>query len=194
MISAATIGSSKESPMSIADELHNLGQLHERGALSDEEYAAAKEAALAAWAAPRGGGFEESPMRPDSEECIEDRVARLDREWELERQQYMVVGKYGHRSVPSRGLSLLGGAIAAGFGLLWIVVGSAMGQGAAEAGGAFGGVGSLLPLLGGVVIVSGIGVAIYSYLKASRYEEAYERYQRRRADLLLGPPRPPQVQ
>jgi hypothetical protein len=176
--------------MNIADELRKLNELHQRGALTDEEFVAAKAAVLTGVGTPSGDDFEESPWRHPPPGRIEEQVARLDREWEMERERYMIAGRYGYRFVPSRAMSLMGGAVMVAFGILWLTVATSMAKGAAEVGGAFGGVADVFPLLGGVFILAGVGLGIYSFFKASQYEEAYERYQRRRADLLLAPPTP----
>jgi hypothetical protein len=165
--------------MNIADELRKLQDLHRAGALTDEEFATAKAAVLAGGS----GGSEaagEGTMREELEEIkLQNEVARLDREWEMERQHYMVAGRYGSQYVPSRGMSVLGGVFFAGFGLIWIVM-------AASMGGGFGGGFDLFPLFGVLFILFGVGTSIYSYTKATQYEEAYQAYQRRRAEVLAG--------
>ena len=121
--------------MGIADELQKLHDLHAAGALTDEEYARAKEALLAKPA-------------PGVQDQLED-IARhqhaqeLDRQWERERQQYMVsgtqggqwvdgkhVGGYPVRYVPTKGSSLAAGVLAAVFGVVWMIVVGSMGHGA----------------------------------------------------------------
>jgi hypothetical protein len=50
--------------MSIADELRNLEDLHQTGALSDEEFAQAKAAVLSGTALPSGSAGSEKPLFP----------------------------------------------------------------------------------------------------------------------------------
>src|SRR5215213_6387269 len=104
--------------MSMADELRKLQDLREAGTLSDDEFAAAKATVLA-------GGHPDVPADRAVEGHLEeikrqnDDVAQLDREWAMERERYMIHGRYGYRYLPSRGMSLLGGLAVCGFGLVW---------------------------------------------------------------------------
>jgi hypothetical protein len=151
--------------MSIADELLKLNRLHREGMLTDEEFEKAKAAVLVApLANPATGHLEE--IRNQNE------VAQLDREWHNERERYMVVGRYGTRSIPSRGTSLIGGVVIAGFGTLWTVMAASMGAP------------GFFPLFGVLFVLAGVGMSAYSFIKAGEYEQAYQRYQQRRATLL----------
>jgi hypothetical protein len=111
----------------------------------------------------------------------EQEVARIDREWDREREQYMVtgsaggsyvdgrhVGGYPVRSVPTKGGSAGMGAVAVIGGLVWMIFVGSMG------GGAF-------ALFGVVFIVFGLVMALYTWSKADAYEQAEAAYRRRRA-------------
>lgn len=168
--------------MNIADELRKLEELHQRGTLTDAEFAAAKASVLAGSREHRP--FDDEIVQKQLEELkLQNAVSRLDREWELERERYMVAGRYGYRYVPNRAMSIVGGVLIVGFGVFWTA-------GASAIAGGFDGVFSLFPLFGILFIVTGIGMSIYSYSKASQYERAYQDYQQRRADLLAEPPEP----
>ena len=95
----------------------------------------------------------------------------------------MVAGQYGVRHIPSKGMSVLGGVVITGFGIVWIAIASTFTGG-------FGGGVSFFPLFGLLFIVVGVGMSIYSFNKASQYERAHARYQRRRAELLGANPEP----
>jgi hypothetical protein len=151
--------------MSIADELLKLNRLHQEGMLTDEEFEKAKAAVLVApLANPASEQLEE--IRNQNE------VAQLDREWQNERERYMISGRYGARYVPNRATSLIGGSVVAGFGTLWTIMAASMGAP------------GLFPLFGVIFVVAGIGMSAYSFIKAGEYEQAYQRYQQRRAALL----------
>jgi hypothetical protein len=163
--------------MNIADELRKLQDLYNSGGLTDAEFAAAKAAVLAG---KSGGG---SPTDPAVQEQLDELqlqndLAQLDREWEQEKEQYMVTGKYGHRYVPNKATSVLGGVIVVIGGIAWTIFATSMSSGAGD------GVFALFPLFGVLFIVVGIGISVYSYSKASRYEQAYRAYQERRDELL----------
>jgi len=171
--------------MSIADELRKLQDLHRTGALTDEEFAAAKAAVLA------GGrpGSAPGEALQGHIELIErqNEVARLDREWQSERERYMVAGRYGYRYIPTRGMSVLGGVAITAFGILWTVM-------AASMVGLAGGVFALFPLFGVLFTLMGIGVSVYSYTKAGQYEAAERAYRQRRARLMGEKTEPPGAQ
>src|SRR5438045_1138192 len=46
----------------------------------------------------------------------EAELARIDREWQIEREQYLMTGRYGNRYVPTPALSIFSGVLVAGFG------------------------------------------------------------------------------
>src|SRR5262249_11469078 len=48
-------------------------------------------------------------------------IARLAREWEIERESYMLTGRYGYRSLPSTGVAAFTGIVAVIGGGLWTI-------------------------------------------------------------------------
>jgi hypothetical protein len=161
--------------MSIAEELSKLQRVHETGGLTDDEFAAAKAAVLGS-------------TKMDSELAmaahfdalkVQSDLERLEHEWETERQQYMLRSKYGQRYVPTRAMSIVVGVVMASFGTFWTFT-SAQGSGS-----------GYISILGIIPILAGIGFGFYSHSKAVEYEQAFGRYQRRRARLLEGPPDEP---
>lgn len=106
-----------------------------------------------------------------SELRYETALQRLDREWERERETYMITSKNGHRHVPTVSGAIFGGVVAGGMGLFFMIM-----MAGSRGGGAIG-------LFGLVFIVFGIGIAIHSYVKAQDYLAAESRYRRRRAQL-----------
>jgi hypothetical protein len=164
--------------MSIADELHKLQELHQSGALTDDEFAQAKARVLAAQSRGTEGEPADATLREHlSELQRENELARLDREWDRQREQYQVAGRYGYRYTPSKAGSMITGLIAIGGGTLWTVMAVTMIGG-------MGGPGALFPLFGVLFILFGIGIALFSFMRANQYEQAYQRYQRRRALIM----------
>jgi hypothetical protein len=102
---------------------------------------------------------------------VQNEIERLDREWNLQRHEFMVHGKHGSR-IPSSAGSLIGGLLAAGFGLFWMV--------------SAGSIGAPFPLMlfGIVFIVVAIVGAVKGMDKASRHKSADTQYQERRRALL----------
>ncbi|MFO1065133.1 MAG: SHOCT domain-containing protein [Pirellulales bacterium] len=155
--------------MSLSDEIRQLDDLRRSGALTQEEFDAAKRKLLD-WP-------NDMSMSGQLEELKQQNaVAQLDREWELERENYMVRGKHGHRYLPSRAGSVIGGIFLGGFGCAWLAIADSM----AKAGGLF----AIFPLFGILFILFGVGMSAVSFVKAGKYEEAQERYQQRRRELL----------
>lgn len=104
----------------------------------------------------------------------QNRLEQIDREWEREREKYMINHENGRKSEPSEAGAVLGGVIAAGFGTFWTIAAFSMNAGP-------------MPFFGILFICVGIGIAIYGYSQAQSYRAAQRRYQARRADALAEP-------
>ena len=154
--------------MSISEELEKLDDLRRRGVISSEEFEIGKRKIL-------GDSGDTSQFNEVSNTTTE--IAELDREWELERENYQVVGKYGRRYTPSKSSSVIQGMVITGFGLFWTALAFTI------TGRTSFGLARLFPLFGIVFIVLGIGSSIRAYGKAQQYEEVQERYRQRRRDL-----------
>jgi hypothetical protein len=103
---------------------------------------------------------------------VQNELERLDREWTLEREDYMVSEKGGGRSVPSAAGSIVMGIISVGFLIFWI--GGAGSMGAPAPFVLFGCVGLVI-----VVFMMFSGVS-----KANAHESAERRYQSARRRLM----------
>lgn len=97
-----------------------------------------------------------------------DEVAAIDREWELEREQFMVEGKDGARRLPSSGSAVVGAIGAVAFGVFWFWI-------TADAPGPPG-VGIVGFLFAGIGVVS----ACVSHSKTEAYRQAHREYRARR--------------
>lgn len=173
--------------MSIADEIAKLDDLRQRGIITEAEFQQAKDSLLE-------GSRMDSMLPPDqamSQQLalveFQNQLALMDREWELEREKYMITGRYGHRSIPTRGASMAGGMMVVGFGALWTMMaigignfGSGMMEGQAEDG-LFSTLQVVFPLFGVLFMAFGGYMSYFAYHKASEHEKALEEFQRRRA-------------
>jgi hypothetical protein len=101
---------------------------------------------------------EQTPVNPE--------INRLDQDWLWERKQYYVFGWQGGETIPTIAGGILAGVIPAVLGFL--VFCQAKADNFAER------------LLGLVLVVGGIAFGIYRLRKALAYQQAYEKYQRRR--------------
>lgn len=103
---------------------------------------------------------------------LQNELARMDREWEQERESFMVTGKHGHRSLPSKdasALSLVVGVIA---GLIFLAISSSSGNS------------SVFGFVGLLVVVLSIVQTIKGFSQASEYDRALSLFEDRRADLI----------
>jgi hypothetical protein len=100
-----------------------------------------------------------------------DDVAALDRQWEMQKQEFMANNRRGGPSIPTTGGSIFAGTITIIFGIIWTI--GAAGSNAP----------AIFPLFGVFFICLGIGHAIYSASKAEAYKEAERQYESRRRDL-----------
>ena len=113
----------------------------------------------------------------------QNEIAALDREWEMERQKYMVSTNEGKKHIPTEGGSIGGGIAISIFGLLWTIFAFVMTSQAPD----FGPmpiIRVVFPLAGVVFIAVGIGSSAVSYNKAGAYRRAEQQYQSRRDELM----------
>ncbi|MFM7073878.1 MAG: hypothetical protein ACKO38_19000 [Planctomycetota bacterium] len=156
--------------MTIADDLWKLDELRRNGSISHEEFELAKRLAL--------DGPQDASRSEQLEELkVQNEIAQLDREWEMERKNYMVEGRNGSRYLPGKASSVIGGVIVVAFGIFWTVTSAFLnGFGRPDFSGFF-------PWFGVVFTLFGVSVSIHAFMKAGRYEEARQRYQRCRREL-----------
>lgn len=173
--------------MSLIDELERLNALHRSGGLSTEEFQKAKAKLLGSETplplplpAPVTGA--NSPGRRME---LEAELARVDREFEMIRQECLVRGHRGGSYEPTEG----GGAVTGLFFLLWLGAAIFITFQFAEHEGAF----ALFPL--GIAVAGTIAMvtsASTSRRKLTRLTAARARWQEARAEILarinaLGP-------
>lgn len=157
--------------MSVSEELKELDELRRSGVLTSEEFELAKRKVL---------GESKVVVNSDHLEEIkaQNEVAQLDREWELERENYMVEGRYGQRQIPGKISSVFGGILIVGFGIFWTAMAASMsspfGRGGFD----------LFPLFGVLFVISGFVMCVRAFLKADQYAEAQEQYRQRRNELI----------
>ena len=156
--------------MSLADDLQKLDELRRNGSLSQEEFELAKKNVLAGSMTPS------TPTQTSSN--INHLVEQLDREWELERENYMITNKYGAKFIPQKWSSVLGGILIVGFGIFWTIMAIAM---VSNSPFAFAGV---FPIFGVLFVIFGLAMSVRSAKKADEYEKAHQRYADRRLELV----------
>lgn len=156
--------------MTIADELQKLDELRRNGVISNDEFERAKTKVLET---------SQDAILSDQLESIklQNELTESDRQWELERETYMVRGKYGHQHIPEKSSSALRGVFVVAFGVFWTV------SAATYTGFGRGGVSSVFPLFGVLFILFGASISFSAFIKAGQYEQAQQMYQRRRREL-----------
>ncbi len=111
-------------------------------------------------------------------------LEKIDREWEQERQSFLTTDKQGGKHEPNAAAGMIGGAIAAGFGLIWTIAAFSMTTVFSDGGGApviF----NCFPLFGLLFIGMGIWMFIKAPSAAANYDKAKADYRRRREALSL---------
>ena len=161
--------------MSLADELLQIEELHNRGTLSDVEFQQAKAALL-----PQESKLDDSVEQTISEQIAElqqqARIVQIDRAWEMDRQRFLVHTKYGHQ-VPTRG-SAIGTIVACSmFVVFGLVISFAPLNSRQQDWNSTG----LILALPGII---GIVLGLHSLQKAKIYEAAYGFYHARRTKIL----------
>jgi hypothetical protein len=104
----------------------------------------------------------------------EKEVERLDREWEADRQQFLVADKQGGKHEPSEAGGLMVAVVMGIAGLLWTGFAASIGA-------------PVFFLLFGVLFVAlAIGGGVWQIKKAGEYRAAKTAYERRREEALTG--------
>jgi hypothetical protein len=103
---------------------------------------------------------------------LQNDLERLDREWQIEREGWMVRNKDGSTSEPGAVSSIIGGIIAIGFGIFWIIMTSSVGAP------------GIFSLFGLVFIGAAIFGMVGASNKASGYNSAVQVYEQRRRSLI----------
>jgi DNA-directed RNA polymerase subunit RPC12/RpoP len=112
----------------------------------------------------------------------QNEVEALDRQWEREKESYMVTNKHGAKHLPSRGGATAAGVMVCVFGVIWTIMAVAITSGAPDVG-PFQVAKFAFPAFGVAFIIFGIFMAMNNYRKAQEYERAYRRYRQRRDEL-----------
>jgi hypothetical protein len=166
--------------VSLVDELQKLQDLHRSGALSDEEFARAKKALLegpsASPADPQLGRHLSDQL---AEVHYQNELAQIDREWQMEREKYLLTDRYGRRQVPTPGMGIGVAVVGGVFGLFWTIVAIAL-TGSAPDVGPFSIIKIVFPLFGVLFIVAAIAFGVHCRTRAQQYEKAFAAYQARR--------------
>ena len=102
----------------------------------------------------------------------ENEIERLDREWQMRREELMVRTKRGGAQTPSVAGGIVGAVFAIGFGIFWMIMTSR------------GGAPAFVPFVGMVVAAIGIIGGISNVSKATRYADEQQRYEQQRARLM----------
>jgi hypothetical protein len=165
--------------MSIADELSKLEELHRNGTLNEAEFAKAKAMLLNSPAPSTQEPLVQHLAQQQAEIHHQNELARIDREWEMQRQQYYVTTRYGIRQLPTTGMGTGTAIIGGAFGVFWTIMAIAI-TGGAPNDGPFVIAKVVFPLFGILFTGGAIVFGINCNAKAKKYQEAYEAYQRRR--------------
>ncbi len=107
----------------------------------------------------------------------QQKVADLDRNWELEQQNFMITGKHGNKRLPDSTGAAIGGVVVTVFGLFWTIMAFGI-----TSNSPFGGAG-IFPFFGILFIGFGIFSAFSTHQKAGEYQRAKSKYNRQRTEM-----------
>jgi hypothetical protein len=165
--------------MSLADDLTKLEELRRTGALTEKEFAQAK-AKLLGGDAPASDAVAEKLGEQLAETRYQNELNRIDREWAIEREKYMVADRYGRRHIPTAGTGRATSIIGGIFGAFWTIMAFSITSGAPDQG-AFAIAKVFFPLFGVAFTIGSIVYGIHLMGKADAYNRAFAAYQERRA-------------
>jgi len=165
--------------VSIVDELQKLEDLRRSGSLTDEEFAQAKATVLAGPTSSTDEPIGQHLSEQLTEVRYQNELARVDREWEIERQRFYITNRYGARQLPTTGMGIGIATVGGIFGLFWTIMAVSI-TGTGPDAGAFGVVSVVFPLFGVLFIVGAIAFGIYCYSRAQEYQKALAEYHSRR--------------
>jgi hypothetical protein len=160
--------------MNLVEELQKLEQLYHNGSLSADEFARAKQTLLT-----------NNAQQDLSQLNKEVQLSRLDREWELEQQRYMVTGRYGRQHVPTVGGAIASIVMIGLFGTFWTVTSYSMTSASPSFGGQFD-LFRLFPLFGVLFTLYGVWSGFDQISKARALEAAREMYHQKRRQIEQG--------
>ena len=162
--------------MGIADELQKLEQLRRSGTLTDAEFVQAKAVLLTNPPVPTNvqiGSILEDQL---AEVRYHNELARIDREWEIQRRQFQMVGRYGRVYTPTFGLGLATAVGGGFFGAFWTVMAFAI-TSVFPDDRPFGIIKLIFPFFGIIFTATAIGLGLYNCVRAQLYKEAFRAYQ-----------------
>jgi hypothetical protein len=162
--------------MSLVDELAKLEELRRSGALSEAEFTKAKAALLSGATAGSEQQLVEHLADDLAEVKYQNELAQLDREWEIERRQYLIPSQYGTLE-PTTGIGFATAFLGGLFGMLvTIVMAVQITSGSPDFGYKV-----FFTLCGVVITVAFIGYGMKLNSTAQKYQEAFAEYKARRA-------------
>lgn len=112
----------------------------------------------------------------------QNEIEALDRRWQLERENYMVSTKDNGKEIPTKGGSLPVGLFGGAFALFWIAMSFSMTSSVPDFA-PFGFEKVVFPLFGIGFFCMIVWNAYSAFNKAEAYEQAHQRYQRRRLEI-----------
>jgi hypothetical protein len=171
--------------MSLADEIKKLEDLRWNGTLTDAEFARAKAALIAKLEEDspepaKDGAAGEALTAQVADLRYQNELARIDREWQLEREQYTVRGKHGVRHIPTTAMGYGTAAVGGVFGLIWTVMAISITSSGPDFG-PFSVAKVVFPIVGVALTIGAVVYGVYCVNKAEGYNKALAAYQARRA-------------
>lgn len=108
-----------------------------------------------------------------------EQLAEIDRQWQIERERYLISGRFGRKCIPTMTAGIITAVGGGAFGLFWTMISVSMPA-----------AGPMFPLFGVLFTLVSVCYGLNAFVKARRYRRAFVAYKARRA-AVLAPASPP---
>ena len=107
----------------------------------------------------------------DEDVALEEELNRVDRDWQAERERYLLTSEFGGKQVPDKRRGLFAGGVLIALAVALLFMFLSLPQGVAH---------EIGPYVSGFILLFGVGLGWFQYSKGVDYERAYAAYQQRR--------------
>jgi hypothetical protein len=129
------------------------------------------ETAEHATTAPRTGKAARKFL-DEADVALEEELNTIDRDWQAERERYLMSSEFGGKRIPDKRRGLFAGGVLVALAVALFFMFQSLQPGMSR---------ELGPYISGFVLLFGIGLGWFQYSKGADYERAHAAYQARRA-------------
>jgi hypothetical protein len=108
----------------------------------------------------------------ETDVALEEELNSIDREWQFERERYLLSSEFGGKQVPDKRRGLFAGGVLIALAVVLFFMFQTLQRGLSR---------EIGPYVSGFVLLFGIGLGWFQYSKGVDYERAFAAYQARRS-------------